>query len=264
MKKNEESLEYLKMTNVLCLQWIEKELKKPFKPDEIEYRITATSKDKGLAVAYIQNRAIQNRLDEVMGFNNWKNEFSVIDKGKICGLSLRINEEWITKYDGASDTNIASTKGGISDSMKRAAVQWGIGRYLYKLPSQWVKIDEKGKILERPKLPNWALPDEMQHKEIDFEEINKGKKPVIQKNKLSDNIDNCIKAFEKIGVRKADLENYLCLEAETFTKKDIETLRTVYLQLYNGQKKKEDFFYTPETKKGQQTLKLEKLLEGEK
>lgn len=247
------------------LNWIERELKKPFKPDEIEYRITAKSKDnKGLAVAYIQNRAIQNRLDEVMGFNNWKNEFSVVDKGKICGLSLRIDGEWITKYDGASDTNIASTKGGISDSMKRAAVQWGIGRYLYNLPSQWVRIDDKGKILERPKLPNWALPDDMKQKDFNFAEINEGVKPEIQ-NRLPVYIENCINAFEKIGVSKADLETYLCLEAETFTKKDIDTLKTVYYQIYKGTKKREDFFEIPETKgKAQQTIKLEKLLEGEK
>jgi len=253
------------------LKEIERELKKPFRPDEIEFRISAKSKDKtkGLAVAYIQNRAVQNRLDEVMGFSNWKNEFISTDNGKICGLSLRINDEWITKYDGASDTKIESTKGGISDSMKRAAVQWGIGRYLYNLPSTWVKIKntygENYEIIERPKLPNWALPDEMKQKEPDFKEINLGIKPVIQKSKLSEDIENCINAFEKIGVKKSDLENYLCLEADTFTSKDLETLRTVYIQLYNGTKKREDFFEVPETKgKAQQTLKLEKLLEGEK
>lgn len=253
------------------LKEIERELKKPFRPDEIEFRISAKSRDKtkGLAVAYIQNRAVQNRLDEVMGFSNWKNEFISTENGKICGLSLRINDEWITKYDGASDTKIEATKGGISDSMKRAAVQWGIGRYLYNLPSIWVKIKntygENYEIIERPKLPNWALPDDMKHKEPDFEEINKGAKLVIQKSKLSDDIENCINAFEKIGVKKSDLENYLCLEADTFTSKDLETLRTVYFQLYNGQKQREDFFEIPETKgKAQQTLKLEKLLEGEK
>lgn len=238
------------------LKEIETKLKAPFRPDEIEYRITATANGKGLAVAYIQNRAIQNRLDEVMGFNNWKNEFSVIDKGKICGLSLRINDEWITKYDGASDTNIASTKGGISDSMKRAAVQWGIGRYLYRLPAQWVKVDGNKKILERPKLPNWALPKEMQHTQADFTEI----KPT--KSKLSNDIESCIKAFEKIGVKQYDLETYLALEADTFTSKDIDTLRTVYQQIING-KKKEDFFTPVEKhKRGQQTLALEKELGG--
>lgn len=244
------------------LKEIETKLKAPFRPDEIEYRITATANGKGLAVAYVQNRAIQNRLDEVLGFTNWKNEFSVIDKGKICGLSLRINDEWITKYDGAGDTKIEATKGGISDSMKRAAVQWGIGRYLYNLPGQWVKVDGKNKILERPKLPNWALPDDLKQSQPNFKEINKGAEFKEVKSKLSEDIDNCIKAFEKIGVKQYELETYLCLEADTFTSKDLDTLRTVFNQIKHG-KKKEDFFAPVEThKKGQQTLELEKDLGG--
>lgn len=238
------------------LNEIEQRLKAPFRPDEIEYRITATANGKGLAVAYIQNRAIQNRLDEVMGFNNWKNEFSVINGGKICGLSLRINDEWITKYDGANDTKIESTKGGISDSMKRAAVQWGIGRYLYNLPGQWVKVDGNKKIIERPKLPNWALPDNLKHKQQNFEDI----KP--QKSKLSIDIENCVKAFEKIGVKQNELETYLCLEIDTFTNKDLDTLRMVYQQILNG-KKKEDFFPQFDTKRSQQTLKLDEYLKEE-
>lgn len=251
------------------LDEIEKELKKPFRPDEIEFRISAKSKDKtkGLAVAYIQNRAVQNRLDEVIGFTNWKNEFIVTEKGKICGLSLRIDGEWITKYDGASDTKIEATKGGISDSMKRAAVQWGIGRYLYNLPAVWVKIKntygDNYEIIERPKLPEWALPDDMKHKQPDFKQINQGAEIKEEKSKLSDDIDNCIKAFEKIGVKKSDLETYLCLEADTFTTKDLETLRTVYFQIHSGKKTREDFFSMPEpVKQGQQTLKLEQKLGG--
>ena len=249
------------------LNEIEAKLKAPFRPDEIEYRISAKTADKtkGLAVAYIQARAVQNRLDEVLGFTNWKNEIIDAANGKICGLSLRINGEWITKYDGADNTKIEATKGGISDSLKRAAVQWGIGRYLYNLPGQWVRIKNTYKdnyeIIERPKLPNWALPDDMKIKQPDFKEINKGVE-IKETKTISEDIQNCIKAFEKIGVKQYELETYLCMEADTFTAKDLDTLRTVYNQLTHG-KKKEDFFAPAEkTKKGQQTLELEKDLGG--
>lgn len=59
------------------LEKISKELSKPFNPEEIEWRVGATNKDKtkGLALPYITNRAIQNRLDEVFGCIGWKNEF---------------------------------------------------------------------------------------------------------------------------------------------------------------------------------------------
>lgn len=240
----------------------ELKLKKPFKPDELEFRISATTKDKtkGLAVAYIQNRAVQNRLDEVVGFNNWKNEFIELKNGsKICGISIKINNEWITKYDGASDTDIESTKGGLSNSMKRAAVQWGIGRYLYNLPGQWVRIQPKGKsyeIIERPTLPNWALPLEFQkEKSFKFEPCEK------YENKLPEFVQVCINAFKKINISQAELETYLALEAETFTDKDIDTLRNVYSCIASGKNKKEDFFRPLEKpKRGQQTLKLEEYL----
>jgi hypothetical protein len=38
---------------------------------------------------------------------------------------------WISRCDGADDTNIEGAKGGLSDAFKRAAVKFGIGRYLY-------------------------------------------------------------------------------------------------------------------------------------
>lgn len=121
-------------------------LKDPFDASDIEWRIGSSNVDKtsGLALAYVTNRAIQDRLDEVAGPLNWRNEFERWNgKGVKCGISVRDGEngEWITKYDGADDTNIEPTKGGFSDSMKRAAVQWGIGRYLYDLPSPWVPLE---------------------------------------------------------------------------------------------------------------------------
>lgn len=234
---------------------LDNKLKAPFKPDEIEWRLSVTLKDKmkGLAVAYVTNRAIQNRLDEVLGAANWKNEFIVSDKTKICGLSIKINGEWITKYDGASDTDIEAVKGGLSGAMKRAAVQWGIGRYLYKLPSQWVKIKQQGKsyvIDEKPVLPNWALPESAKKTST-----WKTKKTDVEK--LPENTENCIKAFKGLGVSVADLENYLHLEAVMFTDDDIETLRAIYSAIYSGKKTKDDFFYFCDDKRSSGTKALE-------
>ena len=157
---------------------LEKELKKPFKADEIEWRISRAGK-KGdgkvwaTCLAYVSNRAIQNRLDEVFGVGGWKNEY-VAWKGdsQLCGISAKIEGEWITKYDGAGDTDFESIKGGLSDSMKRAAVQWGIGRYLYNLDETFAVVSETGKFYQSanekkgtpafkwnpPSLPAWALP----------------------------------------------------------------------------------------------------------
>ncbi len=100
----------------------------------------------------------------MVGPENWHNEFRAWHgNGKkdaqICGIPIYNEQrrEWITKWDGAEDTDIEAIKGGLSDSMKRAAVQWGIGRVLYKMDLVWVDIEQRGSSYviaqkERPKL----------------------------------------------------------------------------------------------------------------
>lgn len=144
---------------------IMKKLQDPFPPDDVEWRVGSTNKEKtsGLALAYITNRAIQNRLDEVFGPFGWQNQFKEWKQNsQICGISVFWNGQWITKWDGADDSQTEAIKGGLSDSMKRAAYQWGIGRYLYKLEQQWCKLKQAGNsyvLAEEPKLPGWALPE---------------------------------------------------------------------------------------------------------
>ncbi len=136
-------------------------LKDFFSADDIEWKPIAIAKStgKGLAAAYVTNRAIMDRLDDVCGPENWKNEFVAGPGGGVmCGISIRIGEEWITKWDGAENTDIEPVKGGLSSSMRRAAVQWGIGRYLYNLPGQWTAVDERGRFVQPPKMPREFLP----------------------------------------------------------------------------------------------------------
>jgi hypothetical protein len=86
-------------------------------------------------LAYVTNRAIMKRLDEVCGKAGWRNEYRDIPNngGVECGISIKVEGEWITKWDAAENTQVEAVKGGRSGAMKRAAVQWGIGRYLYNL-----------------------------------------------------------------------------------------------------------------------------------
>ena len=123
----------------------------PFSNGDIEWRISATTQDKskGLAVPYVTNRAIQNRLDSTVGIDGWQNEFKPWKDGKaqLCGISIYFpqQKQWLTKWDGADDSDFESVKGGLSDSMKRAAVEWGVGRYLYGMTQIWVKVVQRGK-----------------------------------------------------------------------------------------------------------------------
>ncbi|EJW14840.1 Rad52/Rad22 family DNA repair protein [Paenibacillus alvei] len=152
------------MINGKTVEQVMAELAEPFPPEDIEWRVGSTNggKTKGIALAYVTNRAIMNRLDSVVGAFNWQNNYREW-KGhsQLCGIGIRFGEDWIWKWDGADDSQTEAVKGGLSDSMKRAGYQWGIGRYLYKLENVWVPIEPIGKsyrLAQTPKLPQWALP----------------------------------------------------------------------------------------------------------
>lgn len=105
-------------------------LKAPFHPDEVKARKAFGGNKKVLH--YIDARNVMERLDDVIGATNWQSEVISDGAKTICKLSLRLDGEWISKSDGAGDTQIEADKGAISDAFKRAAVLFGVGRYLYE------------------------------------------------------------------------------------------------------------------------------------
>jgi hypothetical protein len=123
------------------------ELSKPFPPQEIEWRVGSTNSEKtrGLALAYLTARHVMERLDTVCGPSHWQDRYEFHGSRTICYLSLRIGDEWVTKADGAGDSDVEAEKGAISDALKRAAVKWGIGRYLYDLGNTWVEVEAAGR-----------------------------------------------------------------------------------------------------------------------
>jgi len=145
------------------------QLKKPFKASKISWRVGATSKDKtkGIALAYIDARDVMQRLDDVFGLN-WQCKYSHAENKTICEISVLIGDVWVTRAGGAGDTDIEAEKGAISDAFKRAAVLFGIGRYLYDVPNQWVKLDEWKKIAEKPTLPIGFFPQVSEKQATDY------------------------------------------------------------------------------------------------
>jgi hypothetical protein len=152
-----------------------------FKQDELEWRLqqaqTGNNGIWGRALVYVTNRAIMDRLDKVVGPENWKNEFRPAPNGEgalLCGIGILVAgdadtpSEWITKWDGAENTATEPVKGGLSASMKRAAVQWGIGRYLYYIENDYIQVTDDGRFYGKtkekddfrwnpPTLPEWAI-----------------------------------------------------------------------------------------------------------
>jgi len=155
---------------------IEEKLKAPFKAGVIHWRIGSTNKKSqqkkdpnakatsGMPLIYINARDVMKRLDEVVGIDNWKDNYRETPSGRVfCELSINLGGEWITKTDAAGDTQVEGEKGAVSDAFKRAAVKFGIGRYLYYIPPFWIDLvngfapKDINKICF-PYLPDWALP----------------------------------------------------------------------------------------------------------
>jgi hypothetical protein len=136
----------------------------PFDPREVEWKPQAVNGNRALAIAYIDARAVMARLDRVVGLAGWQDDYEVLTDGNvICRLRLRLAGEWITKADvgGESDQKDEGDrrKASFSDALKRAAVKWGVGRYLYSLAGVWCDYDpQKKRFVSTPALPASALP----------------------------------------------------------------------------------------------------------
>ena len=127
-------------------------LKRPFK--NVKWR---KGYKNGKDLVYINARDVMDRLDTVFGVDGWQTKYEYMGDRMICNLSVRFDLEWITKSDGAGDSNIEGEKGGISDSLKRAAVLLGIGRYLYnpnafnanREPASWATPEGFDQLMEK-------------------------------------------------------------------------------------------------------------------
>ena len=138
---------------------LQKTLSKPFSEDTLSWRVQQSGWNNKelwtLLVPYLDARQVQQRFDESVGTNRWEVSYSPIDNGFIATIKVSFIQDgniyWVSKSDGAEETNIEATKGGISDSFKRAGVMWGIGRYLYntgKHRGKHVDNNQKGKTIK--------------------------------------------------------------------------------------------------------------------
>ena len=104
----------------------------PFDPSELKLRSQA-----GRQMPYVTARTIMNRLDEVLGPENWWDDFVPLEHSVICRLTIRLPDGTVlTKCDAGGYAGLADPgdddKSGFADAFKRTAVKFGVGRYLYR------------------------------------------------------------------------------------------------------------------------------------
>jgi len=111
---------------------------------EIEVRISSIN-DKGASLLLYKDARVDFKiLDETVGSMNWKKQYKEIAGNLYCELSIYDSNrnEWISKQDVGTAAMTEAVKSQASDSFKRAAVAWGIGRELYTAPFIWVQADK--------------------------------------------------------------------------------------------------------------------------
>lgn len=147
------------MTPTVDWAYLQKELAKPFPAEVISWRAGAQTRDKKRAQAlpYAEARVYEDRLNEVCG-GNWNVTFKPWgDNRIICELTIFA----ITRAStGEENDGFAPGTAAEAQAFKRACSKFGLGRYLYDVPIQWVDFDsEKGRLLETPVLAARFLPE---------------------------------------------------------------------------------------------------------
>lgn len=188
-----------------CIDW--ESLKEPFPEKEISWRIgqvgTTSNGTWASCLAYLESRAVYSRLNDVLGPSGWKNESTVVTiSPNLFGVKCRLSiwdyakKDWVFKEDAADPTDTEGLKGAFSGAMKRAAVLWGVGLYLYDLDRTFAKIlpekkdgahyqpkDKNGKYEAfywlPPQLPMWARGEDTSGVRPDGEMYSASEKSVL-------------------------------------------------------------------------------------
>lgn len=143
---------------------IGEQLRDPFPLASLGFKPQMVKNNRALAVPYIDARDVAQRLDDVVGIENWSDDYVPLGDGQVmCKLSVCIGGKWVTKCDVGGESEQPDKgdreKAAFSDALKRAAVKFGIGRYLYSMPSQWCDYDQvKKQFSQTPSVPAKFLP----------------------------------------------------------------------------------------------------------
>lgn len=128
-------------------------LNAPFPSKDVSFRIQSAPKEgqtRALVVAYVDARAVGERLDEICGKDGWSFDWQPVLTGNVGGKPAVLAAKGILTIGGVSKADVGDagdtepTKASVSDSLKRAAVLWGIGRYLYDMPRMYAEAEKFG------------------------------------------------------------------------------------------------------------------------
>lgn len=180
--------------------------------DRVKFRIGRkyANNQRAHMLAYVDARYVQDRLDNVIGAENWSNDFQVIDNTLFCSITVVFPDgKVVTKTDCGTESNVEKEKGEASDAFKRSAVMLGIGRDLYDLPNHYnmhADLNEKGFPPKNWTPQGWGDHNHKEHSHVQAtleptssikpQPVHQDKEPEIvkeKKNNLQEYADEIVK-----------------------------------------------------------------------
>ncbi len=151
-------------------------LEVPFPPSLIEWRVTNTTKNqqpaRGQVIPYADQRAYTDRLNALFTPAGWTRKYTIHTSANFersqdktivakvlvsCELTIfGLGSHSATGEEFADDPNALTA--AEAQAFKRAAVCFGLGRYLYYFTGTWVDLDEHKRPKTVPQLAGWATP----------------------------------------------------------------------------------------------------------
>ena len=199
-----------------------------------KWRVQSFSKNKPQAscVAYIDARDVMDRFDDVCGAENWQDDYKMLDGLLLGGIGIRTDNGWVWKWDTGTESQVEKEKGHVSDAFKRAAIHWGVGRFLYGLKIVYLPANEAKTQSNYPYVVDqagkkvWDLTDHINNLPQGNKNPRPEKTPSAPKKwtpgTFSTRLGQIKAGFESAGIVNVFNEN---LEANYGTKNPVEIVK---------------------------------------
>lgn len=202
----------------------------PFPPSAVSWRVGRVNEDKksALCLAYLDARDIMDRLDEVCGPAAWACRYSHVGAITVCEIGIKIGDEWVWKADGAGQSDIEAEKGALSDAIKRAAVRWGMGRYLYSLGNTYAEVEPAGRSfrIKRTEYPKLMAALERHAKGLPAPPDVVGEARAINAQQNAERAQQGLKPLRKPKPSRREWADYAKEDISTFDKEAIYAWET--------------------------------------
>jgi hypothetical protein len=129
-----------------------KVLKAPFAKDNLGVKVQSFSKDRtrAMLVLYLQHTDVMNKLEEVDPA--WTSEVLGEERhGETCYVRTRLTLKGVARENVGEG---GDPKSAYSDALKRAAMLFGVGRYLYDSVTVWTEYND-----QRDRFRQWTVAD---------------------------------------------------------------------------------------------------------